>query len=448
VPKASLLIVEDYEPFVTLLRSTLSDDFDVTVTNSVDQASALINREVPRLVLLDLGLPPTSSPEQGLALLKEIQQHGHRCKTVVCTGYRERELALRAVRCGAHDILYKPLELPMLKAILMRAAWLADLEEEARHSVVETTQEVEILDEILGASLSMRSVLEAVEKLAMTDAPVLITGESGTGRELVARAIHGRSERAGGPFVPVACGALPRPLFEQELFGQEPLDGAAESFRKGGKLALAKGGTLFFDELADLPADMQGVVLHLMEQHMPGADVRILASSSKGPHMVLEDDPVERDLYRRFAVRIAVPPLRERGDDVMVLGKAFLRRFAAQQNKPLAGFTPDAVEAMRAYSWPGNLRELATRIQRGVVVSDGSHLNAADLDLHADQPAEDSISLKVNQQRIETNLILKAFTLSRGNLSRAAQELGISRSTLYRRIRQYGLDRTTDAGVF
>ncbi|HEX2056423.1 MAG TPA: sigma-54 dependent transcriptional regulator [Nitrospiraceae bacterium] len=446
MPKTSLLIVEDYEPFVTLLRSTLSDEFDVTVADSVDKASALINREVPRLVLLDLGLPPTSSPEQGLALLKEIRREGHRCKTVVCTGYRERELALRAVRYGAYDVLYKPLDLAMLKGVLMRAGWLADLEEEARHSVVETTQESEIVDEIFSASLSMRSVQDAVEKLAKTDAAVLITGESGTGRELVARAIHGRSERAAGPFVPVACGALPRPLFEQELFGQKLPDGASETLHENGKLALARGGTLFFDELADLPADTQWAVLRVMER-MQGANVRILASWNKSPHMGHEPSLIEADVYRRFAARIAVPPLRDRGDDVVVLGKIFLRRFAAQQNKPLTGFTTDAIDAMRAYSWPGNVRELATRIQRGIVVSDGPHLNAADLDLHADSSEEDSISLKVNQQRIETNLILKAFTLSRGNLSRAAQELGISRSTLYRRIRQYGLDRTTDAGV-
>jgi two-component system NtrC family response regulator len=446
VLKTSLLIVEDYEPLVTLLKATLSDAFDVTVAGSVEEASAVMKRQIPRLVLLDLGLPPGSSPEQGLALLRAIQQDGQRCKVIVCTGYSDREWAVRAVRYGAYDVLYKPVDLASLKNILMRAGWLADLEEEAGRSLDGPMVEPEIWNDLLGSSLSMRPVQEAVEKLAMTDVPVLVRGESGTGRELIARAIHERSERAGRPFVPVACGALPGARFQQELFGYESGGDASGSSSKQGKVAAAKGGTLFFDELADLPAEAQRAIGQLMEKQ-GHIDVRIVASSKRGPQAMPEKEPLQPDVYRRFAMQVTVPPLRDRGDDVLVLGRMFLRRFAAQQGKLLTGFTRDASEAMRAYAWPGNVRELATRIQRGAVVSDGPALGAADLDLHVEDPQETSISLKVNQQRIETTLILKAFTLSRGNLSRAAQELGISRSTLYRRIRQYGLDRLTDAPV-
>jgi two-component system, NtrC family, response regulator len=448
VPNTSLLIVEDYEPLVTLLRSTLSDEFDVTVAGSVEEASALIKGEAPRLVLLDLGLPPTSSPEQGLTLLRAMQQDGCRCKTVVCTGYSERHLAVRAVRYGAYDVLYKPLDLAILKTILMRAGWLAELEEEARRNAAGPMLGSEILDEIFETSPSMKPVQEAVEKLAMTDAPVLITGEGGTGRELIARAIHERSERAAKPFVPVVCGALPDALLEKELFGYEPDDASTPSSRKKGKVAAASGGTLFLDELGDLPADSHRTVLRLMEDQTRHADVRIMASSKESLQAIRERRLMQADdVYRHFAMHITVPPLRDRGDDIVVLGKLLLQRFSGQQSKPIIGLTSDAVEAMRICAWPGNVRELAARVQRGIVVAEGPYLNAADLDLQTDEPREGSISLKVNQQRIETDLIMKAFTLSRGNLSRAAQELGISRSTLYRRIRQYGLDRAVDANI-
>ena len=449
MPKTSLLIVEDYEPIVTLLRSTLCDEFDVTVADGVDQASLLIKQVMPRLVLLDLGLPPKSSPEQGFRLLRMMQRDGCRCKTVVCTGYSERDLAVRAVRYGAYDVLYKPIDVAILKGILRRAGWLAELEDEGCQDTSDAMQGLDLLDEVIGTSLSMRPIQEAVRKVAMTEVPALITGESGTGKELVARAIHERSERAAGPFVSVACGVIPPALLERELFGYEPDHDPPGSNRKRGKVESAKGGTLFLDEVIDLPADSQRTVLRLVEEQAERADVRILASSKRSEQAMSESEGEEGrpDLYRQLAAHINLPPLRERGDDVLVLAKLFLRRFAARQRESILGFTKNAADAMRAYAWPGNVRELAARIQRGVVVAEGQYIEAADLELRKEEPGfrEDSISLKVNQQRIETDLIMKAFTLSRGNLSRAAQELGISRSTLYRRIRQYGLDRAADA---
>jgi two-component system NtrC family response regulator len=447
VPRTSLLIVEDYEPLVTLLKATLSDVFDVAVAGTVEEASAVIKRTFPRLVLLDLGLPPGSSPEQGLTLLRAIQQERHRCKTIVCTGFSEREWAVRAVRYGAYDVLYKPVDLAALKGILMRAGWLAELEDEAGWSSAGPIVESELSTGLFASGRAMRPVQEAIEQLAKTDVSVLICGESGTGRELVARAIHERSERAARPFVAVACGALRGALLEQELFGHESDGGASAFLSKQGKVAAAAGGTLFLDEVADLPPDSQRTLARLMEGQAGRIDVRIVASSTRGRRTMSEREPFQPDVCRRFAMQVTVPPLRDRGDDVLVLGKLLLRRFAAQQGKLLSGFTPDASEAMRAYRWPGNVRELATRVQRGAVVSDGPELSAADLDLQVEAPQEHTISLKVNQQRVETDLISKAFTLSRGNLSRAAQELGISRSTLYRRIRQYGLDRAGDARV-
>lgn len=447
MPKTLLLIVEDYEPIVTLLRSTLHDEFDVTVAGTVEQASVLIKRATPQLVLLDLGLPPHSSPEQGLSLLRAMQLNGCRCKTVVCTGYSERDLAVRAVQYGAYDVLYKPLDLAALRGILMRARWLVELEEEARQDTPDSMPGSDLLDQMLGSSLGMRPVQEAIRKLAMSDMPVLITGESGTGKKLIARAIHEQSERATQRFVPVACGAIPGMLFDAELLGSESDGDSAAPSRKRGKLESAKGGTLFFDEVEDLPPDSQRTVLRAMEEQAERADVRIMASSKRSPQAIRGNGLIQPDLYRRFVMHISLPALREHGDDVSVLGKIFLRRFAFQQDKSILGFTKEASDAMRAHAWPGNIRELAARIQRAVVVAGGEYLDVTDLDLQKNEPQQDSISLKVNQQRIETDLIMKAFTLSRGNLSRAAQELGISRSTLYRRIRQYGLGRAADANM-
>jgi len=450
VPKTSLLIVEDYEPIVPLLQSTLSDEFHVMVADNVEQASLLIERESPRLVLLDLGLPPKCSPEQGFRLLRSIQRSGGRCKTVVCTGYSERDLAVRAVRYGAFDVLYKPIDLSTLRAILRRAGWLAELEQEARQDGIDPAQAFDHIEEIMGTSPSMAPIHEAVRQAAMTDVPVLITGEPGTGKKFIARIIHERSPRAAEPFVPVAYGALHNhALLEGELFGVELRTAASSAGGKSGKLTAAKGGTLFFDDVTHVPAESYETFLRVLERQSEQDDVRIMPSSNPDSKTPMEEQRFRSELSRRFPVHITLPALREREKDIPVLAKMFLRRLAGQRSTPIAGFTKAALDAMCTHAWPDNVRELAGRVQRAVVVAEGQYIEPSDLDLRMgerDEP-EDSISLKVNQQRIETDLIMKAFTLSRGNLSRAAQELGISRSTLYRRLRQYGLDRAADVAL-
>lgn len=441
--KTPLLIIEDYEPIVTLLRSTLSDEFEVTVANSAEEAVVLLGEQSPPLVLLDIGLPPHASPEQGLLLLQAMQQQGSRCRIVVCTGYNERDLALRALRFGAFDILHKPLDLAVLKGVLRRAGWLAELDRDAARETDVIPPMTDDLISLIGTSASMRPIHDAVRKIAGTDLPVLITGEAGTGKAFLARTIHQHSHRAHKPLARIACGAIPGVLLERELFG-DSLDGSGRPpSRVKGAVESSGGGTLFLEDLAELPTDLQGELVRRLEQSVVEARVRLIASSRDGLKEAVEQGRVRRDLYEKFAMHINVPALRDRGADVLVLGTVFLRRFARQQSKTIAGFTKDAMERMRTYSWPGNVAELAVQIQRAVVLADGRYIEAQDLGLSGEEGAlpPNSISLKVNQQRIETDLIMRAFTLSRGNLSRAAHELGISRSTLYRRIRQYGLDR-------
>ena len=253
-------------------------------------------------------------------------------------------------------------------------------------------------------------------------------------------------------------------MLESELFGYERGAFTGAVSQKKGKVEFAQGGTLFLDEVGELPNALQVKLLRFLQDHtferVGGhqpieMNVRIIAATNVNLKEAIEKGTFREDLYYRLGVvHINVPPLRERGEDVSLMAMAFLRQAAAHYDKHLEGFTREALEAMRAYAWPGNVRELSNRVGRAIVMAEGTHVTPADLDIPHEvaRPDGNSISLKVNQQRIETDLIMKAFTLSQGNLSRAAQELGISRSTLYRRLRQYGMDRTLDArrtlGVF
>jgi len=317
---------------------------------------------------------------------------------------------------------------------------------------------------MLGTSASIHRIFDAIRKVSTNDAPILITGESGTGKELTARAIHERGLRQQGPFIPINCGAIPESLLESELFGYERGAFTGAVNQKKGKVEFAQGGTLFLDEVGELPNALQVKLLRFLQDHtferVGGhqpieMNVRIIAATNVNLKEAIEKGTFREDLYYRLGVvHINVPPLRERGEDVSLMAMAFLRQAAAHYDKHLEGFTREALEAMRTYAWPGNVRELSNRVGRAVVMAEGTHVTPEDLDIphQVARPDGSSISLKVNQQRIETDLIMKAFTLSQGNLSRAAQELGISRSTLYRRLRQYGMDQTLDArralGVF
>ncbi|MET0516597.1 MAG: sigma 54-interacting transcriptional regulator [Nitrospiraceae bacterium] len=454
MPKTKLLIVEDYEGIVTLLRSTLEDEFELVVARDTAEGLNAFHEHKPHVVLLDLGLPPKSSPEEGLRFLRELKQVGGHHKTIVCTGYDERSLAVRAIGYGARDVLYKPLDLVLLKSILQRSGWIAELEMEAQQSAG-TPAAADAFEQMIGTCPAMIRICDVVKRIARTEAQVLVTGENGTGKALTARAIHERSLRRTGPFVTVDCGILPEALLDAELFGssrQGIPDGVIRS-----KLESARGGTLFLEDVCRLSPSLQAKLVRVLDEQVEegearrrpsGFNVRVLASTTANVNELVHAGRFREDLSRRLAaVRVHLPPLRERGEDVVLMAIIFLRQAAAQYQKRIHGLTKDAVEAIRAYPWPGNVQELASKVRRAVSVVDATQIGPEDLDIvKNDQPSEDtSISLKVNQQRIETDLIMKAFTLSHGNLSRAALELGISRSTLYRRIRQYGLDRDPDA---
>lgn len=453
--KHNILIVGPDESTVSAAQALMGEEFDMSTATWTAETLWPIHEQAPPVMLLDIDSPSHPSTEDGLNVLQKLRQAGYVGKVIAYTGRPERSVAVRAVQCGACDVVAKSLDAVHLQQSIERVARIADLEQEARGAPVVGGPEE--FSGMLGISASINRIFEAIRKVSTSDAPILITGESGTGKELTARAIHARGLRRQGPFIPINCGAIPESLLESELFGYERGAFTGAVGQKKGKVEYAQGGTLFLDEVGELPNALQVKLLRFLQDHtferVGGhqaieMNVRIIAATNVNLKEAIENGTFREDLYYRLGVvHINLPPLRERGADVSLIAMAFLRQAAAHYNKPLYGFTREALEAMQAYSWPGNVREVSNRIGRAVVMAEGTHITAADLDMPRQAgPQEDSsISLKVNQQRIETDLIMKAFTLSQGNLSRAAQELGISRSTLYRRLRQYGMERSLEA---
>lgn len=315
------------------------------------------------------------------------------------------------------------------------------------------------VDEMVGASPAICAVFDLVRKVATTEMPVLITGETGTGKELTAQAIHERSLRKHGPFVPINCGAIPETLLESELFGHErgAFTGAVQ--QKKGKLEAAAGGTLFLDEVGDLLPALQVKLLRFLQegtfervggQETLHIDARILAATNVDLKTAIDKNLFREDLYYRLGVlHIHLPPLRDRGEDTLLMAMIFLKQAAVTYRKTIRGYTPQAVDSLRAYSWPGNVRELSNRVRRAVVMAEGMEITPHDLDLAAEelQTVDSLDSLRAAHRRIEMELLVKAISLHRGNLTRMARDLEVSRSTLYRKLRAYGLEKLVPAAT-
>jgi two-component system, NtrC family, response regulator len=309
------------------------------------------------------------------------------------------------------------------------------------------------VDDMVGASPAICAVFDMISKVATTEMPVLLTGETGTGKELTAQAIHVRSQWKEGPFVPINCGAIPENLLESELFGHErgAFTGAVQL--KRGKLEAASGGTLFLDEVGDLLPSLQVKLLRFLQegtfervggQETLHVDTRVIAATNVDLKAAIEQNRFREDLYYRLGVlQIHLPPLRDRGEDALLMAMVFLKHAAATAHKPIRGYSSQAIDALRAHSWPGNVRELSNRVRRAVVMSEGEEITRQDLDLAGEelQVADSLDSLRAAHRRIETELLVKALSLHHGNVSRIARDLEVSRSTLYRKLRQYGLEK-------
>jgi two-component system NtrC family response regulator len=435
-----LLIVEDDEEIQTQLRYALQGEYQVALAGSRAEALAAMGEAAPAVVTLDLGLPPQpNTAEEGLQALDEILAAAPAAKVIVITGNTDRANALAAVERGAFDFHLKPVDLDSLKVVLRRAAYLARLERESQEQARRQEEAIRFTD-ILGSTPKMREIFGVIQRVAKTDATVLCQGESGTGKELVARAIHAHSPRKNGPFVAINCGAIPETLLESELFGHERGAFTGAHTQRKGRIETANGGTLFLDEITEMSLALQVKLLRFLQEReiervggrepIP-IDVRVIAASNKNLEDALRTGAFREDLYYRLSVvTINLPPLRERGEDVALLAKAFLRRNAQALKRKLR-FSPAALEAIVKYSWPGNIRELENKVHRAVIMAVGRIIEPADLELNVAGTLEALPTLREARDQSERKLLVDALVRSQGNISRAAQALGISRPTFH-----------------
>ena len=413
-----------------------------------EAAIAELRRHEPMVVLQDLGLPPQpEGVEEGLATLAEILKLAPHTKVIVVTGNGDQENALTAVGQGAYDFYEKPVDTDTLKLLVDRAFNISELELENRRLQNKVNESP--LDGIVAASEGMLAVCRMIEKVAPTDVTTLLLGESGTGKELLARALHRLSPRKDGNFVAINCAAIPENLLESELFGHEKGSFTGAHKQNIGKVEVANGGTLFLDEIGDMPLPLQAKMLRFLQerviervggrQEIP-VDVRVVCATNQNPEDLIRDGLFREDLYYRISeITINIPPFREREEGRLILARVLLQKYSKLQKRAVNGFSDDAVQAIEAYSWPGNVRELENKIKGAVIMADGKLVTAADLGLKPGDEEPDSLNLREVRQRAESKAIRVALTKSYGNISKAAELLGITRPTLYDLLNKYGL---------
>jgi two-component system NtrC family response regulator len=437
--KPRLLIVED-DPGLQKQLKWCFDDYEVLVADNQAAALAALRRFEPPVVLQDLGLPP--DPEgvsEGFATLLETLRIAPRTKVIVVTGQLDKANAVRAVGLGAYDFYQKPVDNEVLRLLVNRARHLHELEEQNR--ALTQYRSAMPLAGVIAISEPMTRVCRMIEKVAPTMATTLLLGESGTGKEVLARALHNLSGRHDKAFVAINCAAIPENLLESELFGYEKGAFTGAVKQTPGKFELANGGTLFLDEIGDMPLSLQAKLLRFLQdrfiERVGGrdripVDVRILCATNKDLPSQIETNAFRQDLYYRISeVTVRIPPLRERPGDAAVIAQMILERFATEHRRPIKGFAPDALKAIQAYPWPGNVRELENRISGAVIMTEGRDLSADDLGLPRAEKNVEWLNLRMARQRAEREAIGQALAVAGGNLSRAAELLGITRPTLY-----------------
>jgi len=446
--KPKLLIVEDDESIQTQMKWALAQEYEVLLAEDRASALEIVKRERPAVVTLDLGLPPyPADVQEGFATLSDILEENNLTKIIIITGRGEKEHALKAIGQGAYDFFYKPIEIDELKVVLRRAIYTSQLEQDYR-KLQQRLGEVSF-EEMLGTSTQIQEVFAAIRKVATTDVPVLITGESGTGKELTARAIHRQSVRKEGPFVVINCSAIPETLLESELFGHEKGAFTGAHIQRKGRIEAAQSGTLFLDEIGELSLSLQVKLLRFLQEHQIErvggrekiqVDVRVIAATNRDLKQKILEGGFREDLYYRLGViTISLPPLREREGDIQLLAKTLMEKYSSENNKKITGFTQQAVRAIQTHSWPGNIRELENRIKRAVIMAEGSKLTLADLELDSVYAKYESKGLKEAREALERDFIKKALSKNKGNVTKAAEELGVSRPTLYEMMEKLGI---------
>lgn len=451
-----ILIVDDTEEIRKQLKWGLAKDYEVLTAGDGKEALAVFFKHRPKVVTLDLGLPPDpAGTEEGFRCLEEMLRTDPAAKVIVLTGNEERASALRAVQTGACDFYQKPIDINELKVVIKRSFHIRSIEDDNRRMQIALERKSTQFGGMMGQCPQMEQVFSTIRKVASADVPVFVTGESGTGKELVARAIHALSLRHDRPFIPINCGAIPENLLESELFGYEKGAFTGAHARKQGKVEYAHHGTLFLDEIGELTGGLQVKLLRFLQekviQRVGGRediplDARVVSATNTDITKAIAEGSFREDLYYRTSViAIHLPPLRERGSDIMLLANLFLRRFCEGSSRKVRGFSGESVKRLESHDWPGNVRELENRVQRAVIMTDSPLIEPTDLGFADAAPSggvtvDEKLTLRDARDRVERELIAIAIKEQNGNIAKAADALGVSRPTLYDLMKKHGLN--------
>ncbi len=446
--KGKILIVDDEAEFRTLLKANLVDaDYAVTEADSAASLQKCLFQDAPDVVLLDLNLPDAN----GLDLLPQLKKTWPDSEVIVLTGEATFEAAVQATKRGAFHFINKPFVLQSLLVTLSRAIENKQQKEE-NNSLRRAISTMSGGSTPVFQSASVQAVVRTIERVAPADVTILITGESGSGKEVIADLIHSLSPRAKNRIIKVNCASLPRDLIESELFGSKKGSYSGSVADRQGLFRQAEGGTLFLDEISEMPIDTQSKLLRVLQDQevRPVGDTvsyktncRIIAATNRKPEDAIKDSKLREDLfYRISAISVHLPPLRERRDDIMPLANSFLRRFASQANRTLRGFTSPAIERLVTFEWPGNVRQLQNEVQRAVLLSEGPDIEVTDLSISDVKyiPTEGHDTAFTLLEGVERNAIVQMLKETGGNKLETAKRLGIGRQTLYNKIKGYGIE--------
>jgi len=448
--KGKILIIDDNEDVLFALNVLHSPYVEkIKVSTTPEKIEDFMVDYQPDVILLDMNFRSDAiSGQEGFYWLDKILKIDPKAIVILMTAYADTDKAVRAIKAGAVDFISKPWEKDKLLATLFAALKL----KESQREVDSLKKQMEVLNttetayEIIGESDAMQKIFDMVKKLSTTDANILISGENGTGKDLIARAIYHHSPRAGKVFVSIDMGTIPDSLFESELFGYEKGAFTDAKKEKPGRMEAASGGTLFLNEIANLSLPMQAKILTAIEKKTIsrlGAnksipiDVRLISATNSDIRQEVENGKFRQDLlYRINTIELHLPPLRERGKDIHLLAEYFLKKYTVKYKKHITGISPDAKNKLEYYNWPGNVRELQNAVERAVILSSGNTLNSIDFIFQPHESKRKNEVETFNLEQIEKETIEKALTRSHGNINKAAELLGITRFSLYRKIKK------------
>jgi two-component system NtrC family response regulator len=445
--KRFLLIIEDDPGLQKQLRWSF-DSYKVLLAEDRESALVQVRRYEPAVITMDLGLPPDPvGVSEGLNLLKEILALAPDTKIIVLTGNQDHSHAVKAIAMGAYDFHQKPFAPEVLSLVVERAFYLHTLQQENRKLL--STHADSPISGIITRDPALIKVCRNIEKIAPSDASVILLGDSGTGKEVLARALHLSSARKNKRFIAINCAAIPETLLESELFGYEKGAYTGAAKQTLGKIELANGGTFFLDEVSDLPIALQAKLLRFLQERVIEriggreeipVDVRIVCATHQNLQELIETNHFRKDLYYRLSeIVIKIPPLQDRLGDAALLAHYFKNKFSAQEKVPSLNFSQEALAVIEGHQWPGNIREMENCIKRAVIMADGVQISAEDLGLEIPKVQIEPINLRQVREDAERSALVKTMARVNGNIAKAAELLGVSRPTIYDLMNRHGI---------